>query len=161
MSAQFKSIALGVATILVSVILFPIIFTGVAAVTATPNLATFTGVSTLNLLVPLLALIGLFGSGVWSIVAGARGKANTQGSIMKAVYGELIIFITLILFPIIVTAFYTLYTTDNGTYTGFQEVVTIMPLLIFIGALFGGGLLMFQGITGRGGGSRKHHKHYR
>jgi len=80
-----------------------------------------------------------------------------SGSMAKVVVGLVLIAVAFIIFPIVLTGTDTIlaWTSDNfsiSTFTGLETVVKIAPLLVFLGFLFSGGFLTFQGFRGEGGG---------
>jgi hypothetical protein len=65
------------------------------------------------------------------------------------VWGIITLFIFLVLFPIIITSFATLSTAMTaGNYTG-AGIVTIIPLILEVGGVFGSSLLVGEGATGK------------
>ena len=83
---------------------------------------------------------------------------NVSGIII----GLIMIVLALAMFPIVLDAVATLLAWTGGgstlaTFTGLTALVTITPLLVFIGLLAGGGWLTFSGFKGGGigGGGKK------
>jgi len=76
-----------------------------------------------------------------------------SGGMTKVVVGLVMIAVAFIIFPIVLSgASIVLGNSNIATYTGLETVVKIAPLLVFLGFLFGGGFLTFQGFRGEGGG---------
>lgn len=71
---------------------------------------------------------------------------NNSG-IWKVVIGLVAIAIALILFPIVLDGVATVLADANlADYTGLEALASVTPLLVFVGMLFTGGLLTFQGV---------------
>jgi cell division protein FtsX len=69
-----------------------------------------------------------------------------MNSIMKTIGGIVTIVIAFILFPIILDSTATILADANiANYTGLSSLVKVAPLLIFVGMLFGGGMLSWTG----------------
>ena len=68
------------------------------------------------------------------------------------VTGIIVIVIAFLMFGIVLDAVDALVTRGLGDYTGLEAIVTISPMLIFLGLLAGGGWLTFTGLRGEGGG---------
>lgn len=64
----------GVVLIAVGLLLFPIVLTGADAVRTAGNVTQYTGVTDLNGIIPILALIGLIGSGGYMTWTGIRNR---------------------------------------------------------------------------------------
>jgi len=85
-----------------------------------------------------------------------------MGDTTKIVIGLVMIAVALIVFPIVLTGVDTILAwTGTGAatiadFTGLETLVSIAPLLIFIGLLVGGGILTFSGFKAvrAGGGGR-------
>ena len=77
-----------------------------------------------------------------------------MGSMMKTVMGIITIVLAFILFPIILTATGTLLAENLTNFTGFSSIGGILPTILFVGMIFGGGLLTFQGVSGGRKGKR-------
>jgi len=74
------------------------------------------------------------------------GKAD-MSAIMRIVGGIIAIVIAFILFPIILDGAATILADANlADYTGLEQLVEVSPLLIFVGMIFGGGMLTWTGI---------------
>ncbi len=157
MTSKLKGVIMGILDIVVSVLLFPIILTGVSGITGHTHIATFTGLETVALILPLVILLGMVFSGGMLAYTSVKGKA--MGNMMTHIWGVILIFVTLILFPVILDTFYSLITTAGATYTGFASVAPLMPLVLLVAGVFSGGFLMFRGYSG--GGGHRHHKKYR
>lgn len=164
MSDRMMKITYGILNIVVSAIFFPILFTAIDAIRTYAHIASFSIIGSIILIFPLMILFLVFGAGGVMVYQGATGKGGTF-NMMQTVEGELVIFMGLTLFPLILAAFYTMIITDNGTYTGFSDVVPILALLILFTVSGLGGNMMLQG-SGAGSlikrhGKGKHKKNYR
>ena len=79
-------------------------------------------------------------------------------SIQSVVMGVILIMVAFIMFAVVLDSVDTLLSwvgaggTTLADFTGLEAIITIAPLLIFIGLLAGGGWLTFQGLRGGGGG---------
>ena len=144
MGDKMKGVVLGIVTIVIAVILFPLI-TGATDTILAANITAFTGLSSITQIVPLIVLVGMMAAGGWMAVRGFQGK---EGDVKETVYGILTVYIGLVLFPIIITTFNDLIDTGLGSYTGLQSIVAIVPLLLLIGMTIGGGMLMWKGTRG-------------
>ena len=86
------------------------------------------------------------------------------GDMKKMIVGIIMIVVALLMFGIVLDSVATLLAWSSGgstiaTFTGLQQLVTISPLLIFIGLLAGGGWLTFSGFSGvRSSGGKKPRK---
>ena len=149
-------IVMGVVTLVAAIILFPIILPAIeeilAGAGATHFLDDFPGVEAITGLIPIIGLIGMVGAAGFM---GYQGIANKGGAynMMRIIWGILIIFIFLTLFPLILDTMEDLYVALTS-YTG-VEIVTVIPLIIECGAMFSGGMLMFQGVSGKSRGGKK------
>ena len=73
-----------------------------------------------------------------------------NSEVMKVVMGIIVIVIAFAMFPIVLDGTHTVLSDANlSDYTGLESIVSIAPLIIFVGMLFGGGLLTFSGVRGR------------
>ncbi len=73
-----------------------------------------------------------------------------NGDVMKVVMGIIVIVIAFAMFPIVLDGTHTVLSDANlSDYTGLESIVSIAPLIIFVGMLFGGGLLTFSGARSR------------
>jgi hypothetical protein len=153
-------IIMGVIGVVVFSILIPILLPVITAVIAANVTPAFPGVTEITGLAPIIAVLGGLASSGYLAYQGIANKGSGQGDLMRMVWGTIILFVFFVLFPIIMTSFADLYTTMvAGNYTG-AAIINIVPLVLEVGTLFGSGLLMFEGVTGkrafRGGGG--HHK---
>jgi len=74
---------------------------------------------------------------------------------MKIVVGLIAIAIAFIVFPIVLDGIATVLLDANiADYTGLEAVVSVTPLLVWVGLIFTGGLLTFQGVKGSSGGRK-------
>lgn len=143
MGGKMKSIVMAAIVLLIQVSVFPLIFTGVAAITGHAHITTFTGLSSIALLIPLTSLVFMIFNSGWMAISAVRGKGTSSVSLTTAIAAPLVLFIGLLMMPIIMTGLYTLYTTDNGTYTGFQAIVSIVPLPLLVALAFGSGYMAY------------------
>jgi hypothetical protein len=139
--------------------IFPLVLTATALVTGYAHIATFTGLSAIALLIPLTALVAMIFNSAFGAYQSAKGRGSNI-NLMSAIGAPISLFVgILLLASVILPALYTLYTTDNGTYTGLQAIITIAPLPMLAGIAFGSGYMAYK--ASRGGG-KKHHsrRHY-
>lgn len=81
-----------------------------------------------------------------------------NGDVMKVVMGIIVIVIAFAMFPIVLDGTHTVLSDANlSDYTGLESIVSIAPLIVFVGMLFGGGLLTFSGVRKR----RQNKKEYK
>ncbi len=74
-----------------------------------------------------------------------RGEVNT-----KMFIGLILIAVAFIVFPIVLEGAQTILTDANlADYTGLETIVSIAPTLIFVGMLFGGGVMTYLGVKGK------------
>ncbi len=152
MGSKFMGIMMVVIGIVVSAILLPMQTTACTTITGSNNITNLTGLSTVVPIVPLFILVMVFfGSGMlgYSLYKGSSVGVN---HILRLVMGQLVIFFSLTIYPIIITSFNTLWTASSVTV---QPVVGIIPLVILVALVFGSGWwLMLKGTTGKGKGGR-------
>jgi hypothetical protein len=68
----------------------------------------------------------------------------------KMFLGLIMIAVSFILFPIVMEGAATILADANlADYTGLETIVAIAPTLVFVGMLFGGGVLTYMGAKGR------------
>lgn len=68
----------------------------------------------------------------------------------KVFIGLIMIAVSFIIFPIVLTGAQTILTDANiADYTGLSTLVKIAPTLIFISMLLGGGTMTYLGVKGR------------
>lgn len=79
---------------------------------------------------------------------------NKFGPSMQIVFGIVGIFISFIMFPLVLTGVHTILSDANiADYTGLSQVAGVAPLLIFLALLASSGYLLYSGI--RKGKSRR------
>ncbi len=166
MSDRSMRVIMGSIQIVISATIFGMYFTALEAIRTYAHIDSFPVIGTFVLIFPLLLLILTFGGGGYMIYQGATGRTGGDFNIMQTVEGQIAIFLGLTMFPIVLGSFYMMMTTDNGTYTGFSQVVPIVVLVIFLTITGGGGYMIFQGSGGKlrrggSGGGGKKKKHWR
>lgn len=72
-----------------------------------------------------------------------------MSSMMKIVMGIVTIVVAFILFPIIITAMDTIGTANLTNLTGVSSFYVVVPTILFVGLLFGGGMLTYLGFRGK------------
>lgn len=143
---------MGIAMIFIAVgfIVYPIVITGTDAILAyqfSSNTAitdaTFTGLTAVTGIVPLLVLLGFVTAGVVTGLMGYRvatGKGgarnmNPAGLLMLGI-GVIFIAVGLIIFPVVLDGVATVrHGSGSGissSYTGLQAVIDVVPLLVLI-----------------------------
>ena len=78
-----------------------------------------------------------------------------KGNISSIVLGVILILVTLILMPLILDANDDILTGNLTNLTGLEAIANIGPLIVLLGLFASGGLFTFQGIKGRGTGTKK------
>lgn len=157
MSNRMKGVVMAAVALAVSVTAFPLIFTGTAGITGYAQIATFTGLSSIAALIPLTSLVFMIFNSGWMTMNAIKGKGGVS-NIMLAIAAPLVLFVGLLLLSaVILPGLYTLYTTDNGTYTGFQSICQIIPLPLVTALAFGSGYMAWK--SGRSGGGRRRRYH--
>lgn len=73
-SAGAMRMGLGFIAIAISLIIFPIVLTGVAAVTSHTHIAAFTGLSDVANIAPLVIFVGLLFGGGYGMYSGYKQK---------------------------------------------------------------------------------------
>ena len=71
-----------------------------------------------------------------------------MGPMMRVVMGIIVIVVSFILFPIILTALDTIGSANLTNLTGVSSFYVVVPVILFTGMLFGGGMLTWTGIRG-------------
>jgi hypothetical protein len=150
MGRNMKTILTGIIAIVVAFILFPLIFTGADGILAA-NLTNLTGVSTFVPIIPLLCLVEMLFSGGLLIFSGAKGKGV---SVKNVIVPIVVLSVTLLFYPILITAVNTLWTAAGTTYTGFRTFVAIIPMLVLVALMFWGGYNSVQEARGRRSGRK-------
>jgi hypothetical protein len=140
LGAKMKQIVMAAIVLLIQISVFPLIFTGVAAITGHTDILHFTGLSSIALLIPLTSLVFMVFNSGWMALSAVRGKGGSV-SIAQGIAAPIILFIGLLMIPIIMTGLHVLLTTDNGTYTGFTAIVQIVPLPLLVALAFGSGYM--------------------
>ncbi len=139
MSSKVMGIVYALVSLLVLSILLPLQFTGLTAIITGMNVtvtAAFVGLASFIGLAPILVLLlALFETGLISFTGFTGGKVGTK-AIIQVVSSQVVLYVGIILFPSIVTNWYTLYLAAGATSQGF---VGICPLLFFIGLILGTG----------------------
>lgn len=79
-----------------------------------------------------------------------------MGSTMRIAIGLIGMAISLIIFPIVLTAAAAIMNNANiSNYTGLSDVVGIAPLVLLVGLLFGSGASVYSGIKARSKKAKK------
>ncbi|AQU03298.1 hypothetical protein DA01_07720 [Dehalococcoides mccartyi] len=78
-----------------------------------------------------------------------------MGNIWKVILGVAAMAVSLVIYPIILDGVAAITSNANiADYTGLSAFANVLPLLILVGMIFGGGLLTFQGARGMRSGSK-------
>ena len=163
-------IMMGIAMIFVAVgfIIYPVVTSATDSILAyaySANAgitdATFTGVTQVTGIVPLVVLVGFLTAGVvtgflgYRMVKGSGGGALNPGSLMLLGIGMIFIAVGLIIFPVVMDgAASVLHGGGAGisaSYTGLSSVVSVAPLIVLTAFLAGGIVTGFFGIKGMAG----------
>ena len=75
-------------------------------------------------------------------------------SISSIVLGVILIVVTLILMPLILDANDTILAENLTNLTGLEAIANVGPLVILLGLFSSGGLFTFQGLRGKGAGTK-------
>lgn len=141
-------LGIGMVFIAVGFIIYPIIIDGVDAITAwtasdnaSITVTTFTGLSPVAGITPLIVLIGFIASavitgfmGVKTIKGGGGGKIDAGGLIMQGI-GMIFISVGLIIFPVVmdgVRAAQVDIAASSGTFTGLTQILSVTPLIVLV-----------------------------
>jgi len=142
-------LGIGMVFIAVGFIIYPIIIDGVDAITAwtaSDNVAitvtTFTGLSPVAGITPLIVLIGFISSAVITGFMGVKtikgggdgGKIDAGGLIMQGI-GMIFISVGLIIFPVVmdgVRAAQVDIAASTGTFTGLTQILSVTPLIVLV-----------------------------
>ena len=154
--SSFLMMTLSVVSIVLFVTLFDTVLAGFETVRTHTNIATFTALSTVVEIAPVVLLLAGVFAASFAYYKGYKG-ANAQDSsgVMRMVLGVILIILFITLFATIITAFYALYGADNASeYTAFQTVVQIAPTVLFLGGIFAGGMTTVSGARSYGGRRR-------
>ena len=147
---RILKMVIGVVTIVVAFIMYPLVLTASAAIVGHTYIATFTGLGDVSALGPLVIFISmLFGGGtmLWSGAKGGGGSGGGMKSVIMVVGGLITVVIGLLLFPTILDQAYIIITDANiDDYTGLADIASIGPLILYVGMLFGGAFLSWTGL---------------
>jgi len=142
-------LGIGMVFIAVGFIIYPITIDGVDAITAwtaadnvSITVTTFTGLSPVAGITPLIVLIGFISSavitgfmGVKTIKGGGSGgKIDAGGLIMQGI-GMIFISVGLIIFPVVmdgVRAAQVDIAASTGTFTGLTQILSVTPLIVLV-----------------------------
>ena len=131
------------------IIIYPIIIDGVDAITAwkaadnvSITVTTFTGLSPVAGITPLIVLIGFISSAVITGFMGVKtikgggdgGKIDAGGLIMQGI-GMIFISVGLIIFPVVmdgVRAAQVDIAASSGTFTGLTQILSVTPLIVLV-----------------------------
>lgn len=153
---NWMGLIISIVMLTIAFVLFPIVLDGTASITGHTHVSTFTGLSNVANIGPLVLFVMLlFGSGIVGgmSVRGLTGRGTgmtsaslTGGQGMKVVIGLVMIAITFFIFPIIMDGCKTILTDANiASYTGLDNLVKVTPLLLYVGLLFGGAAMIASG----------------
>lgn len=155
MNGRILRILYGILVIVFSAILMPLVFTQLSTITSA-NITNFTGLSSVVPISGLVFMLEVFLSGGYMSVSGARGQTSNMSEIKNSVWGIIILYVGLILFPLVISSFNTLYPAAAALSPTLhlENIVGIFPLLIYVGMFLGGGWMMAKGAgfrRGKGG----------
>lgn len=161
---------MGIAMIFIAVgfIVYPIVITGTDAIlayqyssNASITDASYTGLTAVTGIVPLLVLLGFVTSGVVTGFLGvkvARGAASASlnpGSLLMLAVGVIFIAVGLIIFPVVLDGVSSVYhgggSGVSSTYTGLSAVILVTPLLVLIAFVTAAVVTGFFGVKGLSG----------
>jgi len=74
-----------------------------------------------------------------------------RGRMMRVVGGIVMIMVAFLMFPMVIDGAQSILDANTTNLTGLDDIVGIGPTVIFLGLIFGGGLLSWTGLrSGRG-----------
>ncbi len=152
MKSGFLEMIFSVLGIVLYCTLFGTIMTSLVALLATSGISSLTLLSTVVGITPtVLLLAGTVGAGYAFVKGQQKSGASDPGGIMRMVLGVLMLVLFITLFGTITTAFVSLYTTygSNTTWVAFGTVVTIVPVILYLGGIFGAISTGYQGYKAR------------
>jgi hypothetical protein len=143
--------------------LFIPIMNALAGLYDTPGASNFTLLQLVITIVPTILILALSVGLGFSYYTGFKQMATQDANgLISMVVGVMAILLFITMFGTVITNFSSLYTNygTNTTWIAFGTVLTIVPTILFLGGLFGGGLLAFSGgkrafnkYRGKGGGA--------
>lgn len=138
--SSFILMTFAVVGIVLYVAMFSSILTALVTILTYANLSTFTALSTIVQIAPVVLLIGGVFAASFGYYKGYKGAgAQDASGVLRMVFGVVQIILFVSLFYTILTGFYTLYTATNASaFTAFTTVVAIAPTVLFLGGIFGG-----------------------
>ncbi len=147
----FLMMVFSVLGIVLYVTLFDNILDAFAALAIVSGIANYVAFNTIIKIAPaILLLAGLFGAGLLYYAGYKTATGAGINSMLLMVMGALEIILFVTLFATILAGFETLRTHDNITYfTALSTVVTIMPTVLFLAGILGGGVTAVGGYRGR------------
>jgi hypothetical protein len=146
---RIMKIIMGVVGVVIFSILIPILLPVIAALIAANVAPAFPGVTQITGLAPVLAVLGGLTSCGYLAYEGIANKGSGTSDMMRMIWGILVLFVFFVLFPIVLTSFDSMRNLMvAGNYTG-SGIIPIVPMILEVGTLFGAGLLMFEGSTGK------------
>lgn len=124
--------------------------------------ATFTGLTEITGIIPLLVLVAFVTAGAitgfmgYKIASGAASASTTNpASLMLLGIGLIFIAVGLIIFPVIMESVCVVLTGDGGgissDYTGLEAILEVTPLIVLIAFITAGVIAGFFGIKSMGG----------
>ena len=129
--------------------LFGSIMTQFGVLLGYAHLSSFTLLSTLYKIGPVIIFLGVLGGLGFGYYKGMKSAGGGEGvnSLLMVVFGALQIILFLSLFPTVVDALYTVLSDSSITvYIGLQTVVQISAAIIFLGGIFAGGWNIASGV---------------
>jgi hypothetical protein len=113
------------------------------------HLSSFTLLSTLYQIGPVIIFLGMLAALGWGYYKGYMSSSKGEGLnfLMWIVFGALQIILFLSLFPTVVTSLYTVLSDSSiSNYIALGTVIQISAAIIFLGGLFAGGWNIAQGV---------------
>lgn len=161
---------MGIAMIFIAVgfIVYPIVITGTDAIlayqyssNASITDSSYTGLTAVTGIVPLLVLLGFVTAGVVTGFMGvrvARGQMSASlnpGSLLMLAVGVIFIAVGLIIFPVVLDGVSSVYhgggSGISSSYTGLSAVILVTPLLVLIAFTTAAVVTGFFGVKGLAG----------
>ena len=140
-----SGVLMGLIMIAIAFILFPIVITGTETILAwtttggNSTLATFTGLSSVVGIAPMMIFVFVVFGGIGMTSVGAFRSAKTGKTGMNLLLSLIMLAIAFVVYPIVLDGADTILSDANiADYTGLSSIAAIAPLLVFVAMLFAG-----------------------
>lgn len=144
-NANFVRVSMGIVALTIAFIIFPVAMSGVASVTGHAHVASFTGLSSVANIVPLIAFVWMLFIGGASLYTGAKGMSAGNRDMIYLAISIVGLAIVLYVFPVILDGCVAILTHASiASFTGLSSVVAIAPLIIMVSIIFTSGVLTWK-----------------